>query len=114
MIIYIKYPLTPYGIIEYKHDKWCVLGTIEKKDGYSIVHPVITFTEKNEVVYPKENKMKFFGKSIKHSDIIIFKGGFGIEKCDKYERISIARKWYFETRQNMPRKIKKNLIGTIK
>ncbi len=114
MIIFIKYPLLPYGIESYKHEKWCILGNMEKKIRYTIVYPLLKFTDKNEVIYPKENKMKFFSKSINHSDILMFKGGFGIEKCNKSERITIARKWYFETNQNMPRKMKKNLIGTFK
>lgn len=104
MIAFIKYPIPETKFIE--------LDKIEKKDGYIVVFPKTSVNEKGTVIYPKENKIGFYCKSLALGSILYFKGGFNIEKCTIKERIIQARKWYKETNQNLPRKTKKTLLGT--
>ncbi len=113
MITYIKYPISQDYLAVLKMPMFVVCDKIEDKESYIVVHPKTETNERGNVVYPKENKIGFYCKSLSKKDILKFKGGFNVEKCKKIERVMLARNWYFETGQNMPRKIKKNLISTI-
>lgn len=96
---------------------FCVMGSMEysKHEDFITVYPKnITVDSKGNYVYPKEDKIGFFCKSISKKDILYFKGGFSIEKCSIIERVLTARKWYFDTKQQLPRKTKKKLISTRK
>jgi len=114
MITYIKYPIKRDSLASCKVPMFTVCYKIEDKGNFIIVYPKTDVDAKGNVIYPKDNKIGFYCKSLSKKEIMKFKGGFNVEKCEVYERITLARKWYFETGQRMPRKMKKNLISTEK
>jgi hypothetical protein len=114
MITYIKYPIKRDYLGSCKVPMFCVCDKIERKENFIIVYPKTDIDAKGNVIYPKENKIGFYCKSLKEKEIMKFKGGFNVEKCETPDRVILARKWYFETKQDMPRKMKKRLIATEK
>ena len=113
MITFIKYPLTDIGLKVFKCDKFFEASKVVSHKGFIVAYPQFEIIE-NKIVYPKENKIGFYCKSLSWKDILKFKGGFNIEKCPQKEWQYIGRKWYFETNQKLPRNIKKKIIGKIK
>ena len=114
MTTFIKYPLTDVGLKTLKCDKYFIADKIESKKGFIVVYSKVSYNDKKEVVYPKENKMGFYCKTMQWKGILKFKGGFNIEKCSQEEWQKVGKKWYIETNQKLPRKIKKKIIGKIK
>ena len=118
MITYIKYPLSEYGLSHFiKYGKFIKVDKIEKCDGFIIAYPeskVVVVDGNEKVIYPSENKIGFYCKSLQWKDILKFKGGFNIEKCSMEQWQIIGKKWYKENGIKLPRKLKKKIIGTIK
>lgn len=110
MITYIKYPIKKEHLSGCKIPMFCIADKIDIKQKSLTVYPKHSIDSKGNVLYPKENAIGFYCKSMKKTDILKFKGGFNIEKCPLHERVVLARKWYFETKQNLPRKYKKKLL----
>jgi hypothetical protein len=119
-ITIIKYPIKESFLEILKHDKFFIADRIESNGKFFTVFPKtdikkVEITEKNpyneQVVYPKENKIGFYCKNLKKSEILKFKGGFNYEIVPKKERQEFTRKHFFNAVKQMPRKIKKNLIG---
>lgn len=110
MITYIKYPIKKEHLYGCKIPMFCILDKVDVKPNSLTVYPKHSIDSKGNVIYPKENTVGFYCKSIRKSDILKFKGGFNIENCQLHERVVLARKWYFETKQSLPRKYKKKIL----
>jgi len=123
MVTFIKYPLTDAGLKTFKSDKFFIADKIVKHKGFLVVYPELEIVSvlnpktkimEEKIIYPKENKIAFYCKSIQEKDILKFKGGFNIEKCSQKEWQVIGKKWYVENGIKLPKKLKKKICGKIK
>ncbi len=114
MITYIRYPVKKQYLQQVKVPMFCIADKIEKIDKLVTCYPKTDIDKKGNVSYPPENKIGFYCKGMRFVEIYRFKGGFNIERADKTDLQKQGREWYFSTNQKLPRKIKKQIIGTIK
>lgn len=114
MTIFIKYPINKGSLHSCRSAMFFVCNKIASTGQFLVAYTPTSVDEKGKVIYPPDNKTGVYSKSLMRSELITYKGGVTIESCEFHERITLARKWYFDSKQKLPRKTKKKLISTRK